>query len=93
MSRPDENGRMEKAVKLREQRRDFWDRTGERPVWRNLSMIGALGWLIVAPTLVGVALGRWLDAKLGTGIFWSGALIFLGVALGSWLAWRRMEEK
>lgn len=87
------NGKMEDAVRLREQRRDFWQRAGERSVWANLSMIGALGWLIVTPTLLGVLVGRWLDAHFGTGIFWSGALIFLGIALGSWLAWRRIGEK
>ena len=38
-----ENGKMEEAVRLREQRRDFWHRSGERSVWQNLSMIGALG--------------------------------------------------
>lgn len=83
---------MLKAVELRKERQDQWRRTGERPLWRNLSMIGAYGWLIVAPTLLGVAAGRWLDLQLGTGIFWSGALIMLGAALGGYLVWQRMEK-
>ena len=59
----------------------------------NLSMIGALGWLIVAPTLLGVFLGRWLDSKLGTGVTFSGALTFAGACFGFFLAWHRMNEK
>lgn len=84
---------MHDAVGLRKDRRAEWQRTGERPLWRNLSMIGALGWLIVTPTLIGVLLGRWLDVWLGTGIFWSGALIMLGAALGGYLAWQRIDRE
>lgn len=88
----DEND-MEEAVTLRQKRRDEWQRTGERPLWRNLSMIGAIGWLIVIPTLLGVFVGRWLDSYFATGIFWSGALIMLGAGLGSYLAWQRIKEE
>ena len=55
-------------------------------------MIGALGWLVVAPTVGGVFLGRWLDRRFDTGIFWTGALICVGLALGCALAWRRIQE-
>jgi ATP synthase protein I len=90
----DENNReMESAVKLRRQREELWRRTGERSLWQNVSMIGALGWLIVTPTLLGVLIGRWLDVRFGTGIFWSGALIMLGAAFGGYLAWQRIEKE
>jgi ATP synthase protein I len=84
---------MRRAVKLREQRSDRWKREGERPTWMNLSMVGALGWLIVIPALLGVAIGRWLDGMLGTGITFTGALIFIGVGIGGYLAWQRMSKE
>ena len=56
-------------------------------------MIGALGWLIVIPTLVGVLAGRWLDNTFETGIFFSGALIFLGITFGCYLAWQRVNKE
>lgn len=84
---------MHRAVRLRERREDRWKHEGERSLWQNLSMVGALGWLIVTPILLGVVLGRWLDRAFGTGIFFSGALIFLGVALGSYLAWQRIRKE
>ena len=95
MTDPGERGKsdMQEAVKLRQRRRDEWRRTGERPLWRNLSMIGAIGWLIVIPILLGVLLGRWLDIYFESGIFWSGALIVLGAAVGSYLAWQRVMEE
>ena len=85
--------KMQKAVRLRERRRKQWKKEGERSLWQNLSMIGALGWLIVTPTLLGVLIGRWLDSIFEAGIFFSGALIFLGIALGCYLAWQRVNKE
>lgn len=85
--------KMQKAVRLREQRRNRWKKEGERSLWQNLSMVGALGWLIVTPTLLGVLIGRWLDNTFETGIFFSGALIFLGIAMGCYLAWQRVNKE
>ncbi len=90
----DHEGRekMRKAIDIREARRHRWQTDGERSLWQNLSIIGALGWLIIVPTLIGVAAGRWLDQKFDTGVFFSGACIFLGVCFGGYLAWKRMNE-
>ncbi len=95
MSEPNHEGREEirKIVRLRESRRDTWRKEGERPLWKNLSMVGALGWLIVVPTLIGVLLGRWLDGLIGTEVTFSGAMTFLGACLGFYLAWKRMNEE
>lgn len=84
---------MQRAIDLREKRRAQWGREGERSLWANLSMVGAVGWLIVVPTLLGVFLGHWLDKRFETGILFSAALIFLGVCLGSYLAWKRINEE
>ena len=92
---PNDEGheKMRRAVRLREQRRERWKREGERSLWQNLSMVGALGWLIVVPTLLGVLVGRWLDSHFETGIFFTGALIFLGIAFGCYLAWQRINKE
>lgn len=84
---------MQDAIRRRQMRRDAWEKEGERPLWKNLSMVGALGWLIVVPALIGVFAGRWLDRVFATGVTFSGALTFVGVALGFYLAWKRMNEE
>lgn len=84
---------MRRAVRLREERSERWKKEGERSLWQNTSMIGALGWLIVTPTLLGVLLGRWLDRMFESGIFYTGAMIFLGVILGGYLAWQRVNKE
>lgn len=92
---PNQEGhdKVREAVRLREERHERWKKEGERSLWQNLSMIGALGWLIVIPTLIGVLVGRWLDHNFGTGIFFSGALIFLGIVIGCYLAWQRVKKE
>lgn len=89
----DEDEKMREAIRLRERRSERWKKEGERSLWQNLSMVGALGWLIVVPTLLGVALGRWIDGLFETGIYFTGALICLGVGFGSYLAWQRIKKE
>ena len=82
-----------KAVRERRARRESWRSEGEPSAMRFVGQIGVLGWIIVAPTLIGLFLGRWIDRWLGTGIFWSAPLLLLGVVIGCWSAWRWMHQQ
>ena len=59
----------------------------------RLGQIGVLGWQVVIPMLVTLALGRWLDHRLGTGVFFSAPLLMIGAAIGFALAWRWMHRR
>ncbi len=85
--------RLSEAVKTRAERRSQWQREGERSIGQNLAMIGALGWTIVLPTLIGIFAGRWLDRTFNMGIFWTLGLLVAGLALGCTLAWKRMHSE
>ena len=74
-------------------RKRQWREEGEPSVMRFVGQIGVLGWMIVTPTLIGLFIGRWLDHKLGTGIFWSAPCCCVGVAIGFWSAWRWMHRQ
>jgi ATP synthase protein I len=91
---PVSNGetRLARSVGRRAAWRAFWLTHGERSLAQNLALIGALGWLVVTPTLVGLFAGRWLDHRVGSGIFWTGALLMVGLSLGCLVAWRRVAE-
>jgi ATP synthase protein I len=89
---PAETDTLARSVARRAERRSFWLAHGERPLAKNLAMIGALGWLIVTPTVGGALLGRWLDGRFNSGITWTGALLVLGLALGCWIGWRRVRD-
>lgn len=60
---------------------------GDRGVWFGLGMFGLVGWSIAVPTVLGIALGLWLDRALGDRISWTLTLLFLGVAVGCLIAW------
>jgi ATP synthase protein I len=88
----DEDIKLARSVAERAARRAHWQAYGERSLGQNLAMIGALGWLVITPTLAGLFLGRWLDHMFASGIFWTGALLVVGVALGCWMAWGRIQK-
>jgi len=84
--------RLHEAVRQRRERRERWQREGERSLGQNLAMIGVLGWTIVTPTLLGIFLGRWLDRRFGSGVFWTLGLLVVGLAIGCVLAWKRVQR-
>jgi hypothetical protein len=56
----------------------------------------SLGWLIALPIGLGVLVGHYLDARLGSGSFWTLALLGAGIALAAleaFLAGRRMLRR
>lgn len=79
------------AVRTHRARQARREREGEGSLARDLGLVGVLGWTIVLPMLFGLFGGRWLDRRLDTGIFWTGALLALGLAVGCVLAWRRVR--
>lgn len=88
-----EEERLEAAVRKRRDRLAAGEREGERSIGQNLALIGALGWTIVTPTLLGIFAGRWVDNRFQAGIFWTLGLLVLGLALGCALAWQRMHHE
>ncbi len=89
----DRNNKLEGAARVAAERdRKFRD-DREPTIATRLGQIGVLGWAIVAPILLGVVVGRWLDWALKTGIFFTAPLIMLGAAAGLWTAWRWMHRQ
>jgi ATP synthase protein I len=85
--------RLDRAVRAHAEQRAKAAREGERSIGRNLALIGVIGWTIVTPTLIGIYFGRKLDRALASGIFWTLGLLVIGLALGCWLAWKRMHRE
>jgi ATP synthase protein I len=56
-------------------------------VWFGLGMMGLVGWSVAIPTLLGAALGLWLDAHHPGTHNWTLALLVAGLALGCFNAW------
>ena len=62
-------------------------RKSTQGVWFGLGMMGLIGWSVVVPTLIGAAMGVWLDAHHPGRHPWTLALMVVGLAIGCMNAW------
>ena len=62
-------------------------RRSTQGVWFGLGMMGLIGWSVVVPTLLGAALGAWLDKNHPGKHPWTLALMVVGLAIGCVNAW------
>lgn len=64
-------------------------------VWFGLGMMGLIGWSVAVPTLLGAALGLWLDKFHAGPHSWTLALLVAGLVIGCFNAWHWVakEEK
>ena len=58
-----------------------------KTVWSGLGMMGLVGWSVAMPTLLGTALGIWLDKHYPLSHSWTLTLLVIGLALGCLNAW------
>ncbi len=56
-------------------------------VWFGLGMMGLIGWSVVVPTLLGAALGIWLDKRYAGSYSWTLMLLLIGLLIGCLNAW------
>ncbi|CAN5898277.1 AtpZ/AtpI family protein [soil metagenome] len=71
-----------KATRKLKARRD-----GAPGVFFGLGMMGLVGWSVVVPTLLGAALGLWLDRQHTSTRSWTLALLVAGLTIGCLNAW------
>ena len=62
-------------------------------VWLGLGMMGLIGWSVVVPTLLGAAIGHWLDAHHTSQHSWTLALLMAGLTLGCFNAWHWVDKE
>ncbi len=68
-------------------------RRSTQGVWFGLGMIGLIGWSVVVPTLLGAALGLWLDKNHPAQHPWTLAVMVVGLAIGCVNAWYWVEQQ
>lgn len=65
-------------------------------LWFGLGVFGIVGWSVVIPTLIGTALGLWVDRAWPSRFSWTLMLLILGLGLGCLNAWywvKKAREK
>jgi ATP synthase protein I len=52
-----------------------------------LGMFGLVGWAVAIPTLIGIAVGIWIDKRWPSPYSWTLMLLVIGVVVGCLNAW------
>ncbi len=76
-----------RRIKAKEARKIRARRQQDRSVWFGLGMFGLVGWSVAVPTLIGIALGVWIDLKTASRYSWTLMLLVIGIAVGCLNAW------
>lgn len=84
---------MIEEVGRRAERKEKARRQRPHGIWFGLGMFGLIGWAVAVPTLIGIALGLWLDAHWPQRFSWTLTLLFAGVILGCINAWRWVQRE
>ena len=80
-------------VGARAQRKLDAGRRGAPGVWFGLGTMGLIGWSVAVPTLLGAALGNWLDNRYAGLHSWTLALLVAGLVLGCFNAWHWVAKE
>ena len=68
-------------------------RKSTQGVWFGLGMMGLVGWSVAVPTLLGAALGIWLDNHHPGKHPWTLSLLVVGLAVGCLNAWHWVAKE
>jgi ATP synthase protein I len=69
------------------QRRERARRRGTDNIWSWMGMFGLVGWTVAVPTLLGLALGVFLDNRIDSSVSFTITFLVVGVATGAAMAW------
>lgn len=64
-----------------------------RNVFYGLGMFGIIGWSVAIPTLIGLALGIWIDRRWPGEFSWTLTLMAGGLLLGGFIAYTWMKRE
>ena len=67
--------------------------TRDGTIWFGLGMFGIVGWSVAMPTIIGVAIGVWLDSTMESGVSWTLMLLGAGVFVGCLNAWYWVKKE
>lgn len=82
-----------RQVKDKASRKLKAQREGDRSIWYGLGMFGIIGWSVAIPTLIGIAIGIWLDLTFVTVYSWTLMMLFVGVIIGCLNAWYWIQRE
>jgi ATP synthase protein I len=90
---PESAERLMHEVGVRQARMVRRKKEGPPNVWRSVGMVGLVGWSVVLPMLIGVAVGLWVDRQWPSRFSWTLMLLVGGLGVGCANAWNRIRRE
>lgn len=90
---PDAQRGLSRRVGERAERKRRARAEGRPSAWFGLGMFGLIGWSVAVPTLIGVAVGLWLDERYPGEVSWTLTFLIIGVAIGCLNAWYWLKQE
>ena len=91
--KPESESAFARQVGAKETRKLRAQRKVTRTVWSGLGMMGMVGWSVSVPTLLGAALGVWLDNHYPASHSWMLTLLLTGLGIGCLNAWHWIAKE
>jgi len=82
-----------RQIAAKERRKLKGRREKGQNVWFGLGMFGLVGWSVAIPTLLGTALGVWVDRTWESQYSWTLMGLLIGVILGCLQAWYWIKQE
>lgn len=86
-------GNLGNSVGRRAERKLRARKEPRRTAWFGLGTFGLVGWSVALPTLLGIALGLWLDRHWPGQVSWTLTFLLIGVGLGCFNAWYWIDQE
>ena len=88
-----EKEQFSKEIETKEKRKLGALHEKKRSVWAGFGTFGMVGWSVVVPTVLGAALGIWLDKNYPEPISWTLTFLVAGLFLGCTIAWQWVTKE
>jgi len=92
-SKPNPKSEFSRLVRGQETRKLLSQKRTVQGIWFGLGMMGLVGWSVAVPTLVGAALGIWIDKYYPGSHSWTLALLVAGLCIGCANAWHWIAKE
>jgi ATP synthase protein I len=85
--------RFSQQVRAQAARKLKAQRGSTKSIWFGLGMSGLVGWSVTIPTLIGTALGIWIDKHYPSTYSWTLMLLLIGLIVGCFNAWHWVHSE
>lgn len=82
-----------REIGVQEERKLKARRNTKNIIWFGLGMLGLIGWSVAVPTLLGTAIGLWLDRRHPGNLSWTLTMLFIGLVIGCLNAWYWIKKE